>query len=806
MRTIRALFVATLLAGAVPAQTTSLPGQVAFLALHVSPAGTIVDSSGNTVVLRGLNRSGTGSGNADATATDQDYAAQNQLLSMNLVRIFVNAAWWNSNVQVPIANMGYQAYIDTLIQRAKKYGNYVLILKDEQFSTPPCGADGLNCTTPQSGDLSCPNPPGCAADTTGNFTDIAFTFWAGFAKKYAADPAVLYDTWEDMHGIDNNTWSDDQNALIAAIRDENPQALIFVEDIDADQTFESIVKGTLQDLAWPNIVWNFHLYNGSSGSCREPQSRRAVNWPQNIDPLVIYAQQQGHAVGIMEWGGCNDDEPFHTSVTLYAQIHSLALAYFDNTNLIAQSGGTYQLTPIGTKIAQAYTALASGTVISGNQLTPLAHAADLIGFKTTAILTNAGSTPALYGLQFNDASGNPPAPDVGLELGSQEGTIPAGGSATIRTAGIGSYVGWAELTAPASVGGSVIYSQQVPQLPTIQEGTTTLNANGAQHFFVPFDNTQGAATSMALTSPTGFATIRLTIRYSDGSVEGPAYGPLAQGQHDSFELRVKFPNTSNRSGVAEFASNRPLYVVVFRFNPTGSFTALDVVQAGATSSSITRTLSHTADLTFPNSGYFKTTVLLTNTDVNPAPYTLQFNNAQGSPATVGLDVGSAPISGTIPPSGSATIRTAGTGSYVGSAQLVNTPASVGGSVIYSQKTQLPTIQEGTATIVSAGSQHFFVPFDNTLGAATSMALTNSGATPANVTVTLRYTDGGPPDSPAYGPLAAGQHDSFELRTKFSTTANRSGVAEFKSSVPLYVVAFRFNPTGAFTAFGTVASQ
>ena len=74
---------------------------------------------------------------------------------MNLVRIFVNAAWWNSNVQVPIANQPYQTYIDGLIQRAKKYGNYVLILKAGQFPDAPCGASGTNCPAPNQGDLNC---------------------------------------------------------------------------------------------------------------------------------------------------------------------------------------------------------------------------------------------------------------------------------------------------------------------------------------------------------------------------------------------------------------------------------------------------------------------------------------------------------------------------------------------------------------------------------------------------------------------------------------------------------------------------
>jgi uncharacterized protein (TIGR03437 family) len=346
--------IALLLTAAVQAQTPLLRP------LHVSPAGIILDDSGKPVLLRGLNRSATGSGNADATATDQEYAAQNQLLSMNLVRIFVNAAWWTGNVQVPIANLKYQDYIDQLIQRAKKYGNYVLILKAGQFPDAPCGADGKNCPAPNQGDLNCQaNASVCAAqDTTGNNVDTAFTFWGAFAKKYAADPAVLYDTWEDMHGIDGNTWSNDQNALIAAIRTYGPQSLIFVEDNGT--AFESIVSGALPDLAWSNLVWNFHLYAGPNGTCSEPTSPRNANWPQNFDPLVSYAKQHGHAAAITEWGGCNDSEPYHTNITSYAKAHSLALVYFDSSFLIMQSGSAFQLTATGTKVAQAFTAIAAG--------------------------------------------------------------------------------------------------------------------------------------------------------------------------------------------------------------------------------------------------------------------------------------------------------------------------------------------------------------------------------------------------------------------------------------------------------------
>ncbi|HEV2691035.1 MAG TPA: cellulase family glycosylhydrolase, partial [Bryobacteraceae bacterium] len=343
----------------------TLQAQPTLRPLHVSSAGIVLDDTGKPVLLRGLNRSATGYGNADATATDAQYAAQNQLLSMNLVRIFVNAAWWNNNVQVPIANMAYRDYVDLLIQRVKKYGNYALILKAGQFPDAPCGADGKGCTVSNQGDVNCQTTPStCAAQaTTGANIDTAFMFWAAFAQKYSGDPAVLYDTWEDMHGIDMNTWSDDQNQLIAAIRAYSPQSVIFVEDTGAE--FEAILSGALPDLVWSNLVWNFHLFTASSGACTEPASPRYNNWPANFDPLATFAQQHGHAVGIMEWGGCNDPEPYHTNITSYAKAHDVTLAYFDSSNLITLSGGNSQLTALGTKVATAYTAIAAsgpGTV------------------------------------------------------------------------------------------------------------------------------------------------------------------------------------------------------------------------------------------------------------------------------------------------------------------------------------------------------------------------------------------------------------------------------------------------------------
>jgi trimeric autotransporter adhesin len=166
-----------------------------------------------------------------------------------------------------------------------------------------------------------------------------------------------------------------------------------------------------------------------------------------------------------------------------------------------------------------------------------------------------------------------------LETGSLTGTIPAGGSVTIRTAGLGAQTigGWAELTAPASVGGSVIYSQKTG-LPSIQEGTATIVAAGSQHFFLPFDNTAGGATGVAVTNPgASVANISVVLRYSDGTSETVAYPALAARNHQAFLLAGQYPNTANRTGVAEFTSNVALSAVVFRSNSTGAFTSFGIV-------------------------------------------------------------------------------------------------------------------------------------------------------------------------------------------------------------------------------------
>jgi hypothetical protein len=113
-----------------------------------------------------------------------------------------------------------------------------------------------------------------------------------------------------------------------------------------------------------------------------------------MDPLVAYAQQNGHAVAFTEWGGCNDSEPYHTNITTYAETHSIALVYFDSTNLLTSSD---TLTATGAKVASAYTAIAALSSAAPPVISKVANAegeALTIAPNTWVEIKGAGLAPA----------------------------------------------------------------------------------------------------------------------------------------------------------------------------------------------------------------------------------------------------------------------------------------------------------------------------------------------------------------------------------------------------------------------------
>ena len=124
-------------------------------------------------------------------------------------------------------------------------------------------------------------------------------------------------------------------------------------------------------------------------------------------------------------------------------------------------------------------------------------------------------------------------------------------------------------------------------------------------------------------------------------------------------------------------------------------------------------------------------------------------------------------------------------------------------------------QDGTAPAASPGTD-ILVPFDNSPGFTTSIAVANTSSAAEVLNVSVAFASGGTftstlPSIPAQGHLA------FALGTQFPELAGQQGTLELSSEVPLdlaatgqsrpqivsvpafSVIGLRFNPTGAFTS-------
>ncbi|MBV9505226.1 MAG: hypothetical protein JO323_09515 [Acidobacteriia bacterium] len=90
-----------------------------------------------------------------------------------------------------------------------------------------------------------------------------------------------------------------------------------------------------------------------------------------------------------------------------------------------------------------------------------------------------------------------------LESRPQNLPLPGGGTLFLHTLGTNSAtsVGWVQIQASLSVVAYAIFTQRVPGR-TDQDGTAPAAA-GAAHILVPFDNSSGFVTSVALVNPTG---------------------------------------------------------------------------------------------------------------------------------------------------------------------------------------------------------------------------------------------------------------------------------------------------------------
>ena len=260
-----------------------------------------------------------------------------------------------------------------------------------------------------------------------------------------------------------------------------------------------------------------------------------------------------------------------------------------NQRGVAEFTSAVEISALGLRASPRYTLASIEPIDTANlpaagTTATISQIADGGGWETTIILVNTGSTPAPVSLRFTQPFGTPWALQVAGTDGITEysDVIPAGGSRIIDTAGLSPALsqGWGQVITTGSVAGTAIFRQQLSSVRDA-EGAVPLTLSGMQQFVLPFDNTQGFATAIALANedPSQSTAVSVTLRDLNGAVVGNETVNLAPFGRSAFVLSSQFPETANVQGVAEFsAPNVTLSALGLRYNPIGSFTSIPAVQ------------------------------------------------------------------------------------------------------------------------------------------------------------------------------------------------------------------------------------
>lgn len=115
----------------------------------------------------------------------------------------------------------------------------------------------------------------------------AKAFFDSVSKKYAGNPAVIYEICNEPHGV---TWKNDikpyANEIIPIIRKNSPEALI----IAGTNTWSQDVDEASEDLLeFDNIAYSFHFYAGT---------HKLDNFKNKIEKAL----SKGATVFVTEWG------------------------------------------------------------------------------------------------------------------------------------------------------------------------------------------------------------------------------------------------------------------------------------------------------------------------------------------------------------------------------------------------------------------------------------------------------------------------------------------------------------------------
>ncbi len=216
----------------------------------------------------------------------------------------------------------------------------------------------------------------------------------------------------------------------------------------------------------------------------------------------------------------------------------------------------------------------------------MGHLASGAGWKTTITVVNSGTTVAQTQLRFYDDAGTalplplsfPQGGIAPTTLITYSQSIPPGSYLVIESQGTDAALltGSAQLWTDGNVNAYIIFQFT----STGQEAAVPLQAVNAPVFAIPFDNTNGLATGVAIANVASQAgTVAVSVKDESGAAITSATLPLAALGHTSFVIGDRFSGAAGQRGVIEFTTpaNGQISPIGIRASATGAFTTIPAI-------------------------------------------------------------------------------------------------------------------------------------------------------------------------------------------------------------------------------------
>lgn len=395
--------------------------------LHTS-GNQIVDANGRPVTLRGVVLQGL---EASSTAPGVTYRSvlEAKAWGANFIRLPLGEQFWLSTNQNCDYDPNYESRVDQVVNWITSLGMVVLL--DLHYNTvAPAGT----CEVGAQHDM---------ADAS-----QAIPFWSQVAARYAANPLVAFDLYNEPHGISDAVWLNGgtttdayggetyvaagMQQLYSAVRSTGADNLVFISGNNwANDVPSALVSGI-------NIVYAVHAYTCPASAPPSCTNSSPYDPSQILNGWVGLSASQPVVVTEFGWPS-QSDGTYNANVISYATSHGWGwsafaweqLTYPSAWDLAATwlSDGTAVPSPSGMPVLCALAHAASGLEVCSPPpiVRAVSPSSGPTAGGTTVTVTGTGFVPGNTSVYFGTAPGG----DVSVSSADELTATSPSGSGTV---------------------------------------------------------------------------------------------------------------------------------------------------------------------------------------------------------------------------------------------------------------------------------------------------------------------------------------------------------------------------------------